>query len=375
MVFVILICNIGCTPITNNNNEAQFTELGIPAAENYEKGSSALYISDMIIYNGNLFIGDGDYNKNTGPVNIMVYDPNINEWSISGTLPDEAVKRFLILDDKLVAPGTDPRDDWNYGNYYVFNNDSWETVRTIPNGIHNFDMLEFDGYLFAAIDVNPGSIPLVYSNDGGKSYYTVDMKKDGKTIDTNNGAFNRCMDFFIINDCLYVTYLFAYEDGSELRYEMYKYEQDGKYFEYLTSLLGKLPINTEIGNEFILERTVYKDKAYIATGHLVLTNDMKNYTVIKFPDNETVWDLYINDEKLYVLCSVKKDDETYNISVWENNTGKETDFKKILYFNYDIPATSFALNGNILYFGMCNNTYYHEKNGTVIMVKNGLDNT
>ena len=130
----------------------------------------------------------------------MVYDPNINEWSISGTLPDEAVKRFLILDDKLVAPGTDPRDDWNYGSYYVFDNDSWETVRTIPNGIHNFDMLEFDGYLFAAIDVNPGSIPLVYSNDDGKSFYTVDMRKNGKTIDTNNGAFNRCIDFFIINE-------------------------------------------------------------------------------------------------------------------------------------------------------------------------------
>lgn len=56
--------------------------------------------------------------------------------------------------------------------------------------------------------------------------------------------------------------------------------------------------------------------------------------------------------------------------MWENTTGKETDFKKLLRFNYDIPATSFAVNTTIFYFGMCNNTYYHEKNGTVVMAIN-----
>lgn len=97
----VMVLNLaGCAgmpSLIRDTKSAEYTELGIPAAENYEKGSAALYIYDMEVYNGKLYIGDGDYSANTGPVKVMAYDIAAESWSVSGTLPDEAVTRFAYL--------------------------------------------------------------------------------------------------------------------------------------------------------------------------------------------------------------------------------------------------------------------------------------
>ena len=95
---------------------------------------------------------------------------------------------------------------------------------------------------------------------------------------------------------------------------------------------------------------------------------MLNYTTLQFPNDETVWDVCVNDDKLYVLCSLKNEDGGYTISVWQNTSGEMNGFKKLLWFDYDLPAVSFTADGKDFYFGMSANLEPHEKNGTVLKV-------
>lgn len=362
---------VGCAGISaliRNTKPFEYEELGIPSAENYEKGSPALYIYDMEIYNGKLYIGDGDYSENTGPVKVMAYDLAAESWSVSGTLPDEAVTRFAYLGGQLVIPGTDPMDDWSYGNYYVLNDGTWETVRNIPNGIHNFDMTEFDGMIFAAVGVDAGKYPVACSKDGGKTFELLTLRKDGNPIDTSDVQLNRCHNFITLGDTLYVTYRTYIDGGRDVVFELYEYNPVKHCFDFTTSLLGKIFVRDFSTPDFILDSEVFNGVAFMATGYLEYSKDMQEYFPLRFPDDDIVWDVCVSEDKLYVLGALKKEDGTYRISVWQNENGEPNVFKKTLWFDYEIPAVSFAIEGKDFYFGMSNGMEPHEKNGTVLKV-------
>ncbi len=375
-IVFILVCMLvcggtGCSAFKDKPAfEAQYTELGIPSKPYYSGKDLGLYISDMVIYNGKLYIGDGDYSTNTGPVNVMAYDLASGSWELSGTLPDEAVKRFVTINDELIIPGTDPRGDWSFGNYYTLKESGWETVRTIPGGIHNFDMAEHNGMLFAALGVEAGKYPVAVSKDGGGTFTSVTMEKDGIPLDTTGGEFVRCYDFFKLKNELYVIYFFSPNSGEYLIYEMYKYNAEREVFEFYSDILGKLSVDVTVGSEFINERTVFYDKMYAATGRLIISDDMLNFKAINFPSGEKVWDLCAVGDMLYVLCSGEKEDGGHTVSVWSKRAeDSDISFRKEFWFDYDIPAVSFTTNGSDFWFGMHNNISPHEKNGTVLYVK------
>ncbi len=342
------------------------TELGIPSKDQYSPESHGLYAFDLIIYDDKLYIGDGDYGANTGPVNVMAYNLKTEQWENTGTLPDEAVRRFTVIDGTLIIPGTDPKEDWNYGNYYVLENGNWKIERTIPEGIHNFDMVLYDGKLFAALDREPGKIPLVCSNDGGKTFQTVEMLKDGELINTDGGVWNRCLDFIVLNGELYTTYFYADKNVETVRFEFYRYDTSIGKFVYTKNILGTVGIRN-CGKEYFKSSVTFKDKVFIASGYLTETSDMNTFKNVKFERDETVWDLYVSDGTLYILTSFKNDDETYDISVWKSDDGEN--IVRDIKFTYDIPAVSFAVSSHEYFFSMYNNKDIHEKNGMVLRLQ------
>ncbi len=342
------------------------TELGIPSKDNYSPESGGLYAMDLRIYENKLYVGDGDYGSNTGPINVMAYDISADKWENSGTLPDEAVRRFVILNGKLTVPGTDPRDDWSYGNYYVLENGAWTTVRTIPDGIHNFDMVEFDGKIFAALDKEPGKIPLAASSDGGSTFETVEMLKNGELINTEGGVYNRCLDFIVLNGTLYTTYYYGNQTNNDIRFELYRYSPALGKFEFVKSLLGVTPIRSNCGKEYFKSSVTFKDKVFIASGYLIVSSDMNTFTKIAFDKNETVWDIELCDNKMYILTSYQNEDGTYTVSVWKSSDGDPDNISLEFRFTYDIPAVSFAVSKKDFFFSMYNNRSVHEKNGMIL---------
>jgi len=153
----------------------QVTVVGNPLKERYPDNTDRTFarnIWDMIVYNGRIYIGSGDYWDNAGPVDIYSFEPGGNEFTLEYSAPDEMVSRFCVFDDKLVIPGNDPQESWDLGNLYIKEAGTWRKVRTIPNGILCFDVAYLDGRLYAKVSTEHlGTIQ--ESADWGQSWKPV----------------------------------------------------------------------------------------------------------------------------------------------------------------------------------------------------------
>jgi len=130
---------------------------------------------DMQVFDGRLYFGMGNSN-NSGPVpnakggQIWSYDPKGNWFKVEFEADEEQVDRFRILNGKLVVPGHDPTDSWEYGNWYRLEPTGWKKHRNIPGGIHCYDMIYFNGKMFAALGTKPHSEFVMMSEDDGKTW-------------------------------------------------------------------------------------------------------------------------------------------------------------------------------------------------------------
>lgn len=150
--------------------------LGNPVAgEDY----SARHIWDLQVWRGRVYLGYGDWDTNLGPVRIWYYTPTagvfvsetvyVSETRPAALLDEEAIDRYVVISDDLYIPGTDPisTNSWNWGNFYRNKGTGgWVKHRTIPLGIHAFDLASYGGELFVAIGPNGGAA-LLHSGDGG----------------------------------------------------------------------------------------------------------------------------------------------------------------------------------------------------------------
>ena len=343
-------------------NDIEYKELGYPLLPYYAYMSRSTISCDMIIYNGKLFVGGGDYDTNTGPVHIMCYDPELDGWSDTGSVQDEQVNRFCIINGKLTVPGTDPMDDWEYGNYYYFEKGEWKTNRTIPNGIHTFDFVEFDGKLFAGLGVSDGNNPIVSSENDGETFDPVFMYKDGNIVDTSDKTYTRVYDLAVCNGCLYAFY--SYHIGEQKTTELYSYNKEKNIFEFVSDISSSIKV-TRINYNTINAKINVGEKLYFATGSLYSTEDMRSFTEISLASGGIVCDLYENGDSVYALCGAVEEETRYRISVWKLVNGE---FAEIFNFLYDAPPMSLACSGDKFYIGVGNYSAENEKNGAVLSV-------
>ncbi len=134
---------------------------------------------DLQIFDGRLFIGTGDAWRNTGPTPVISY--NGSEFSTEFIVDDEQIHSFVITENQMLIPGIDPREDWNLGNFYRLEprclapKPCWSKTRSIPFGVHTYDLLEVGDKLYATIGgwddtIEPG---LLESSDDGATWTSV----------------------------------------------------------------------------------------------------------------------------------------------------------------------------------------------------------
>ena len=359
---IIMLCGLVSCAHSRTIESIEYTELGIPAASRYSDGNRARVPWDMIILDGKLYVGGGDYDGNAGPVDIWAYDIARGEWYVSGTVPEEEVFRFCIFNDTLIIPGIDPTEDWSYGNYYKLSNENWEKYRNIPGGMHNFDMIEYHGLIFCGLGVSSGQYPIACSDDGGKTFSTVKMYKDGAPLDTSGSQCVRVCDLFLLNDTIYAAF---YYGDTELTYDLYRYENGVFVFDnHWIQKINQVKYN----NCIISGKVTYKDTVFFTTGYLYATTDMANFTRITFPSSPNVFDVIVSNDKLYALCGQLLEDGSHRVSVWTYNGGEATNFTELFNFTYEVQPQSIACDGDIFYIGMGNYKQNHEKNGMVVRV-------
>lgn len=381
IVEFICICTSILFPAVSNtvspppSYEASYTNLGIPLSDHYPSELNSRSIWDMKIYDNKLFVGGGDYDKNTGPVPVYYYDIPNQKWVMSGEVPDEQIEHFFIINNTLMIPGCDPKQSWEMGNIYEFHNDSWNTNRSIPGGIHQFDLAEYNGMIFAGLGVVPGEYPIAVSSDGGKSFRQLTMYKNDVPVDTSIPADEditavqiRVYDFFVLNNELYAFYSFYTNLSTSL--EIYKYKNDGFYY-YCDFPDG---ISTKRSTYRIFNAEAeYDGKLFITTGNLYATQDLEEVTKIELPDQSAVTDLQLINGKLYALAVAKTSEDLYRTSLWIYSEISDS-FREILYFSFSCPAISFTYNQDTLYFGMGSGVIDEECSeiGTVLSVNHSL---
>ncbi len=367
VVFVLLLTLLlcGCQP---NKPQSQVTikELGIPTMEQYSEDLVSRCPWDMTVWNNKLYVGAGDYGANTGPVDCMTYDLQTATWENSGTVLEESIARFCVVNNTLMIPGIDSTKDGHLlGEYYSLQEGEWQLNRTLPGGVHCFDLVAFKGQLFAGLGVAQGEYPAAVSSDQGKTFTQVPFYKDGQPIETTKDAI-RVYDLFVLKQTLYAVYIAENnETGKSHNFECSFYRYDGNKFVYETAWD---PCYETIGATQIpfAAKEVFRDRLFVATGYWYRSDDrLTSIEQVSF-ENMITLDLLQQGDCLYALNNTPCKDGTFDISVWRTDSGDS--FEQILCFNYKSPALSFALNGETFYIGIGNPNLQHQSNGTILAV-------
>ena len=151
-----------------------FDLLGVPASYNPKK--SHWTINDLQFWRDRLYVAHGDLYNNTGPVRAIYFDLASERFvhDDNFAFDDEAIDKFRVMDDTLFAAGADAKESWDFGNMYSKPwGGKWSKLRTIPRGVHVWDVGLFGQSLIAttASDLQPsGAMHAWLSTDNGKSW-------------------------------------------------------------------------------------------------------------------------------------------------------------------------------------------------------------
>jgi hypothetical protein len=241
---------------------------------------------------------------------------------------------------------------------------SFKKHRTIPDGIHVFDLVECDGKIFAGLGVKAGKFPAAYSTDGGRCFNILPFYKDGVAVDSTGDYQTRVYDMVVFKNEVYAAWRRIAEDQTTYTWDFYKYD-DGKFVYYSEYGMDRLGFK-RISHNFLGAKVEFNEKMYFAAGNFYSTTDLINFDQINLPDTTIVADLIIKDDVLYALGHMQNEDGTYRISV---HKCEGEDFKEIFYFNYGLPAMSFEYDGNNFYFGIGKKSEKHDLNGMILSVK------
>lgn len=156
---------------------SDMTNLAFVLQPDAEQNSFGNAVWNMASLDGRLYLGYGDSYNNRGPVDIVSYNP------LSGTvlhemydIPEEGAGDSRgAPDGRLYVAGGDPRETWEFGNFYVNSGRGWEKRRTIYKGVHVNRVVSFHNRLYAAYNSDWGTDPVSYlfvlvSSDNGSSW-------------------------------------------------------------------------------------------------------------------------------------------------------------------------------------------------------------
>jgi|GEM_PF-2157151 len=163
--------------------EQEYELVGRPADTIPE---TARAVRDLHLFNEEIYLGYGDGMKNLGPVALISFQPDNEEWKYHFMLQEHLVTRFRQIGDELFIPGREPYEgiqgrtyirNYDFGNIYrLFKHGGYAKYRTVPAALHIQDIDELNGDFFCtAGTANEGWIKnwgcIYQSKDGCVTWY------------------------------------------------------------------------------------------------------------------------------------------------------------------------------------------------------------
>ena len=349
----------------NAGPDADYLEIGSPAS--YSAGNPAHCAWSLAAWDGLIYCGGGDYDKNSGATDIWAYDPTNEKWIKTGTTDDECISKFTVIDGVLTAPGVDPIEGWTYGNYYQLVNGQWQKIRKIPGGIHNFDMVKFENKLFVGLGVNKGDQPVKYTTDG-ETYTDVPLYRGSYKVSVSSYSVVRAYEFFVRDGQLYA--LLGLTKGSE---NFYIYRYDNDKMVYVGDANSFIYGSGNGSFNYVSADVTFNGEFYVAANGLFRIKDFSasdGIEKINLPKDENVRDILVVGDTAYLLCQYyNRLDPQKPVYISIYKTKDMDSFELVTDFQFEVPALSMELWGDYLYCSMGTTKENNAKNGTLIRIK------
>lgn len=354
------------------NNPYYITEIlddngNVPAYNYYSDNQyKSRGINDLTAYDNKIFMGLGDYSNNTGPVKIIYYNTLNKKIESSGTVSDEEIQSFTIIDNKLYTVGTDPRENWGYGSYYVYNieNNSWDKHRFNNGWVHVYDFEEFNDKLFmcGSVIVEGERTPIQVSYDNGGTFENVKIVySDGTQL-----PYDSYIRFYSLFKYKKDLYAHMYYYNSRTKYDgVYKYDEEKNQFDFIQSNVAlSYPFynsNGQYVNSYpAFERFLYvetlrfNDLDLYISGHYLYTlydisNEQIGFKPIHIDNNYAIQNGVINGDTLYLLACSYNEDSSFNVRIYKTDNLEK--FDVVYEFTTDSFPYSIEYFNNYLYIG------------------------
>ncbi|RJQ37119.1 hypothetical protein C4559_04015, partial [Candidatus Microgenomates bacterium] len=263
----------------------------------------------MIGWNGKLYIGYGDYNANTGPIQIAPFDPITKTFAVSQLAANtEAIYNFRVIGSSLYAPAIDPRGTTS--NYGYVKGEPW--INAVNSGIdaeHVFDVVSLDGSDLYAVGsrINSHAAAVWRSLDGGNTW-TLSLNEEP----VRSTDYARFYFAGVYNGKLYVQAQDMYSWTAHPRSKVF----NGKSWSDGPSLFP-VPYQRSSGwrPEVFAGQLVYKNKQSYGA---LMAFDGSQARVISTGNGSSVLDFTIEGNYLYLLEANGKLSRTKDLSIWEN---------------------------------------------------------
>jgi hypothetical protein len=304
---------------------------------------------DMQLFRGRIYLGHGDSIDNWGPIPIWSLDPAGGRLAAEFTADEEQVDVFRVLGGSLYVPGHDPRDDWTFGNLYRLDGAGWVKLRTIPHGLHAFDVALHDGKLVAALGTagTPDEPTLLASEDGGLTWTPA------------AGVSERIYGLFELMGMLYAEPLLRAEPDDPSQGFLLKLE--GGSFTFTRAegsrLLPGLPRGAY--GRMVRPTAFAGALVYVVAANtfdwipaaLAVTTSLTDARRVALPDPAAVpFDLLVRGGTLHVLAAARAAEGGYTVSVY--STGDLESWRELFHFHAAAFARSFEEQGGDFYFGL-----------------------
>lgn len=308
---------------------------------------------DLRAYDGRLYLGYGDAIVNTGPTDVIAYDPARRDFVHETVLPEEAISRYRVLGYDLYVPGTDAVGSPD-GALYVRNGVGWRTI-ALPGVVHATDVaLTGNGLCVSLQDREVGGA-VRCSRDGGMTWTSI----------PTHGW--RAVSLFTLGGALY-----ASSHGSGVQWI-----HDGRA-EPVHFVIPGAPAGTLVGTPtacgagvvFIAKRIEYGERsasieiygAYRASRRADADLEVTRIEVAGIPA-----DVFADDHACYVLTNQQLADGRFEAAIYRSRDGDRWDREVTV--ELDALARSAERMAGSYYLGLgCDTGRCNSLAGTLIRV-------
>jgi hypothetical protein len=151
----------------------EFVSLGRNPFATAQPTADGRRLHTLVGWRGELYMGYGDYEENTGPIEISAYNPRLASFGSKLRFPTEAIELYRPIGARLYAPAIDPLGDGPLAAVAVGEADGTWTNNRAVFVTHAFDIATLDGADLWLAGSRRARALVVRSMDGGRTWGTA----------------------------------------------------------------------------------------------------------------------------------------------------------------------------------------------------------